>query len=178
MTVFKTKGPQIRCIPDENLGLSHCKSSCTVHMLVDKKPSRKAKINSKKQKVLKCVAVLPGHSSRVGWGLAQCKSNCEEHAGSDKSFENKTLFLDELPLKIQLTKEKRTLETLHGSVRGTQGLLFSVKYLFGGSKYSLEFSIAWGRLKICRWSFRSCTTFDAYLINSPRFSEVKLVSLA
>ena len=147
-------------------------------MLVDKNPSRKAKINSKKQKVLKCVAVLPGHSSRVGWGLAQCKSNCEEHAGSDKSFENKTLFLDELALKIQLTKEKRTLETLHGSVRGTQGLLFSVKYLFGGSKYSLEFSIAWGRLKICRWSFRSCTTFDAYLINSPRFSEVKLVSLA
>ena len=46
------------------------------------------------------------------WGLAQCKSTCEEHAGSDKSFENITLCLDQLPLKIQFTKEKRTLKTL------------------------------------------------------------------
>ena len=46
------------------------------------------------------------------WGLAQCKSTWEEHAGSDKSFENITLRLDQLPLKIQFTKEKRTLETL------------------------------------------------------------------
>ena len=64
MIVFKTKGPQVGCIP-------HGK-----------------------------------------WGLAQCKSTCEEHAGSDKRFENITLYLDQLPLKIQFTKEKRTLKTL------------------------------------------------------------------
>ena len=40
------------------------------------------------------------------------KSNCEEHAGYDKFFENITLFFDQLPLKIQLTMEKRTLKTL------------------------------------------------------------------
>ena len=51
------------------------------------------------------------HSSREG-GLAQCKSTCEEHAGSDINFENITLCLDQLPLKIQFTKEKRTLKTL------------------------------------------------------------------
>ena len=44
--------------------------------------------------------------------MAQCKSTCEEHAGSDISFENITLCLDQLPLKIQFTKEKRTLKTL------------------------------------------------------------------
>ena len=32
--------------------------------------------------------------------------------GSDISFENITLCLDQLPLKIQFTKEKRTLKTL------------------------------------------------------------------
>ena len=51
------------------------------------------------------------HGKR-GRVLAQCKSTCEEHAGSDKSFENITLCLDQLPLKIQFTKEKRTLKTL------------------------------------------------------------------
>ena len=45
-------------------------------------------------------------------GLAQCKSTCEGHAGSDKSFENITLCLDQLPLKIQFTEEKRILKTL------------------------------------------------------------------
>ena len=33
----------------------------------------------------------------------------------------------------------------------------------------LEFSIAWGRLKISRWTFHSCTIFEAYLINSLPF---------
>ena len=28
------------------------------------------------------------------WGPAQCKFSWEEHAGSDKRFENTTLFLD------------------------------------------------------------------------------------
>ena len=37
------------------------------------------------------------------------------------------------------------------------------------SKYCLEFSIIWGRLKIPRWPFRSCTIFEAYLTNSLRF---------
>ena len=41
------------------------------------------------------------------------------------------------------------------------------------SKYCLELSITWGRLKICTWwQFHSCTIFEAYLINSLRFSEV------
>ena len=44
--------------------------------------------------------------------MAQCKLTREEHASSDKIFENITLGLDELPLKIQFTKEKRTLKTL------------------------------------------------------------------
>ena len=52
-------------------------------MLVDKIPPLKKYIYSKKQ------------------------SNCEEHAGSDKSFENISLFLDQLPLQIQFKKEKR-----------------------------------------------------------------------
>jgi len=34
------------------------------------------------------------------------KSNCEKHAGSDERFQNITLFLVQLPLKIQFTKEK------------------------------------------------------------------------
>ena len=38
---------------------------------------------------------------------------------------------------------------------------------FSVCKYCLEFSFAWGQLKICRWPFRSVTIFDAlYLINS------------
>ena len=41
-----------------------------------------------------------------------------------------------------------------------------------GSKYSLKFYITWRRLKISRWPFQSGTIFDAYLINSLRFSEV------
>ena len=40
------------------------------------------------------------------------------------------------------------------------------------SKNCLEFSIAWGRLKISRWPFHSRTIFEAYLINSRWFSEV------
>ena len=42
--------------------------------------------------------------------MAQCKLTWEEHASSDKIFENITLCLDQLPLKIQFTK--RTLKTL------------------------------------------------------------------
>ena len=40
------------------------------------------------------------------------------------------------------------------------------------SKYCLEFSINWGRLKVSRWPFHSCTIFEAYLIIFLRFSEV------
>ena len=50
-------------------------------------------------------------------------------------------------------------------LRGTQRL-FSVRR----SKNCLEFSIAWGRLKISRWPFHSCTIFVIYLINSLRLS--------
>ena len=41
----------------------------------------------------------------------------EGHAGSDRSFENITLRLDQLPLEIQFRKEKRTLKTLDLSRR-------------------------------------------------------------
>ena len=54
-------------------------------MLVDKIP-QKTKIDSKKQKVHKGVAILMEGEGL--WGLAQCKLNCEEHVGSDKSFES------------------------------------------------------------------------------------------
>ena len=40
------------------------------------------------------------------------------------------------------------------------------------SKYCLEFSFAWGRLNISRWTFHLCTSLEAYLINFLRFSEV------
>ena len=36
------------------------------------------------------------------------------------------------------------------------------KISFRRSKYCLEFSITWGRLKIYRWPFHSCTIFEAY----------------
>ena len=39
------------------------------------------------------------------------------------------------------------------------------------SKYCLEFPITWRRLKISRWPFHSCKTFEVYLINSLRFYE-------
>ena len=58
--------------------------------------------------VFKYIAVLTGGDE---W-LNVNRLTCEEHAGSDKSFENITLCLDQLPLKIQFTKEKRTLKTL------------------------------------------------------------------
>ena len=72
--------------------------------------------------VRKCVAFLTGR-----WGLAQRKSNCKEHAGSDKMFENITLFLYLLPLKIQFKKEKRTLKTL-GLSRETNKLQVTSLY--------------------------------------------------
>ena len=51
--------------------------------------------------------------------------------------------------------------------------VFSLKYLaVRRSKHCLEFSFAWGRLKISKWMFHSCTIFEAFLINSLRFSEV------
>ena len=77
-------------------------------MLVDKIP-QKTKIDSKKQKVHKGVAIVMEGEGL--WGLAQCKLNCEEHVGSDKSFESISLFIEQLLLQIQFTKEKRTLKT-------------------------------------------------------------------
>ena len=75
--VFKTKGPQIRCIPHGSFRLSRCKST-------NKKTCWLT--NSKiKGPQIRC-------SPHGRWGLAQCKSTCEEHAGSDKSFENITLY--------------------------------------------------------------------------------------
>ena len=58
----------------------------------------------------------------------------------------------------------------------TQGHLTTVlcKISVRRSKYWQEFSISWWRLKISRWPFHSCTTFEAYLINSLRFPEVQV----
>ena len=39
------------------------------------------------------------------------------------------------------------------------------------SEYRLEFSITWVRLKVSKSPFHSCTIFEAYVINSLRFSE-------
>ena len=36
MIVFKTKGPQVRCVAHGSFGLSQCKSSSKKSMLVDK----------------------------------------------------------------------------------------------------------------------------------------------
>ena len=66
-------------------------------------------MDSKKQKVHKGVAILMEGEGL--WGLAQCKLNCKEHVGSDKSFESISLFIEQLLLQIQFTKEKRTLKT-------------------------------------------------------------------
>ena len=38
------------------------------------------------------------------------------------------------------------------------------------SKYCLEFSITWGRLKTSRWPFQSCTIFEAHLIKFLKFN--------
>ena len=42
------------------------------------------------------------------------------------------------------------------------------------SKYYLEFSFAWARLKISSWNFHLCTTFEVFLRNSLRLSEVTI----
>ena len=106
MIVFKTKGPQIRCIPYGSFGLSHVNRAAKKHAGWQ---NLSKDINKfwKKGPQIRCIA-----HGRWGLVLAQCKSTCEEHAGSDKSFENITLRLDQLPLKIQFTKETRTLKTV------------------------------------------------------------------
>ena len=48
------------------------------------------------------------------WGLAQCKSTCQEHAGSDVSFENITLCLDQL---LALSREANTLPQYKSSCK-------------------------------------------------------------
>ena len=53
----------------------------------------------------------------------------------------------------------------------------SSKMFVRRAKYCLKFSITWGRLKICRWSFHSCTIFEAYQIYSLRLSEVQFFKL-
>ena len=81
-------------------------------MLVEKIP-QKTKIDSQKnKKVHKYVAILMEGEGLSG--LAQCKSNCEEHVSSDKSFESINLFIEQLPLQIQFTKEKNTENELRG----------------------------------------------------------------
>ena len=99
MIVFKTKGPQNRCIECLDVNRAAKKHAGWQNLSKD--------INKfwKKGPQIRCIP----HGR---WGLAQCQSTWEEHAGSDKSFENITLCLDQLPLKIKFTKEKRKLKTL------------------------------------------------------------------
>ena len=54
------------------------------------------------------------------------------------------------------------------SIQGHPTTVFAaVRIYVQRSKYYLEFSITWGRLKISRWLFDSWTIFEAYLINFP-----------
>ena len=55
-------------------------------------------------------------------------------------------------------------------IQGHPKTVFSEISVWRG-KNCLEFSIAWGRLKISRWLFHSCTIFKAYLIKSLRLSQ-------
>ena len=66
--------------------------------------------------------------------------------------------------------QKRELLDLRkrASARGTQQQLFPVKCV-RRSKYYLEFSITWGRLKSSRWPFHFCRIFEAYLITEIPF---------
>ena len=67
---------------------------------------------SKNINKLKKRSANTSHSSQEVRTSSKCRATCEEDAGSDISFENITLCLDQLKLKIQFTKEKRTLKTL------------------------------------------------------------------
>ena len=66
------------------------------------KISPKAKITSKEQKVLKCVAFVTG--SEDWFNVNRTAKN------TDKLFENIILCLDQLPLKIQFTLGKENTE--------------------------------------------------------------------
>ena len=68
---------------------------------------------------------------------------------------------------LQQSEQRRYSEQGHPT-------MVSCKISVRRSKYCLEFSITWGRLKISKWSFHSCTIFEAYSINSLRFSEVHI----
>ena len=72
------------------------------------KISPKAKITSKKQKVLKCVAFLTGDEDRLNVNRTSKNTLVLINV-----LNNTTLFLDYLPHKIQFTKEKiNTQKTL------------------------------------------------------------------
>ena len=65
-----------------------------------------------------------------------------------------------------------TLDSLSAivSIRGHSKTVFAaVRIYVRRSKYYLEFSITWGRLKISRWLFDSWTIFEAYLIKFPPY---------
>ena len=106
--VFKTKGPQIRCILHGSLGLSQCKSNCKRTCWLTK-ISRKAKINSKKQRVLKCVAFLTGG---------------EDWLNVNRTANNTLVMIKVLRIqpyslisyRIKITKEKITLKPWFSSV--------------------------------------------------------------
>ena len=85
---LQNKRSQIRCIPHGSLG---SKKRAGWQNLKTWKNSKKG--------------------PKIRWGLAQCKSTCKDHAGFDKSFENITLCLDQLPLNSN-HKGKENTETL------------------------------------------------------------------
>ena len=75
-------------------------------------------------------------------------------------------------LKFFFVKERACRETWNIRNRGTQRRTVFSEISVRRSKYCLEFSITWRRLKISRWQFHSCTILKAFLTNSSRFSEV------
>ena len=55
MIVFKTKGPQIRCIPHGSFGLSQCKSNSQKTCWLTKSLKRQKQIRKKKGPQIRCI---------------------------------------------------------------------------------------------------------------------------
>ena len=88
------------------------------------------------------------------------------------AFYSNLTWSQRLCLKFFFVKERACRETWNIRNRGTQRRTVFSEISVRRSKYCLEFSITWRRLKISRWQFHSCTILKAFLTNSSRFSEV------
>ena len=88
------------------------------------------------------------------------------------AFYSNLIWSQRFCLKFFFVKERACRETWNVRNRGTQRRTVFSEISVRRSKYCLEFSITWRRLKISRWQFHSCTILKAFLTNSSRFSEV------